>query len=298
MNIFAIFETPEFFISKFNLYQSQNLYFSEILISISIILSLLGNLKIKKVSFYIYLIVLFNPYITIYQKFLSVIIIEVLTFENYKLIFKGLKHGVFINLLIGTAQIIKQNKIGLSKLGESNLDKNISQIAKFKLFNTEIIRAYGLTPHPNILAFLSLINPYQNQKIQNLVNFITFSGSASLSKYIKDIQNKNYLTTSLIILTIILIIKGENSINNRINEVVTTNSHNNFQPKHNIILDSIQNLNIPLLIGFTLLIYKNFAKLIFLIPIMLLDHLIISNYSCFITFIIYSTEVDKSIKFK
>jgi len=298
MNIFSTFETPEFFISKFNLYQSQSLYLSEILMSASVILSLLSNLKIKKVSIYIHLIVIFNPYITIYQKILSIIIIEVLTFNNFKLIYKGLKHGVFINLLIGTVQVIKQNKIGLTKIGESNLDKKISQIAKFKLFNTDLIRAYGLTPHPNILAFLSIINPYQNSKIQNLVNFITLSGSSTLSKYIKDVKNKNYITTSLIILTIIILIKGDNSINNRVNEVFTTNSHNNFQPKHNIFLDSIQHFNFPLLLGFTLLIYKNFTKLIFLLPIMLLDHLIISNYSCFITFIIYSTQVDKSIKFE
>ena len=144
--------------------------------------------------------------------------------------------------------------------------------------------------HPNILAFLSLINIELNQKIKNLINLITLSGSNSMSILIKNLKQKKYISLSLFIFIFILSIKGYQSIQARLFEITNINSHQNFQPVHNIFLDSLKNNNFLLIYGFTILIIKNFNKVYFILPVMILDHLIISNYACFIYFLIYTSN--------
>ncbi len=63
--------------------------------------------------------------------------------------------GLFANALAGVAQFSIQHDLGLSRLlGESPIDPMGEGVAKFIVGGTKIIRAYGFTPHPNILGAL------------------------------------------------------------------------------------------------------------------------------------------------
>ena len=292
MNIFAIIKTPDFFISKFNLYQSQKIYFFEIFLSLGLFLNLIlkpqffGKLKYH----YIYIIIGFNPFISPLQKILLIGIVLFSNTQNSNLIFKGIKHGIFLNLIPAIFQILFQKSLGLFKIGESKLNLKTSQIAKINFLNIEYIRSYGLLAHPNILAFLSTINPKINSSIKNLINLITLSGSNTLALYLKKIKNRNYINLTLVILIIILAIKGENSISSRVKEMTQANSHQNFQPIHNIFIECFTNKNYGLLYGLLILLKEKFSKIYFIIPILLLDHFIISSYACFTVFIIYTSS--------
>mgnify|MGYP003981830341 FL=1 len=54
--------------------------------------------------------------------------------------------------LLAILQIITQNSIGLSFLGEPNIGPDVSGVAKLSLFGHTLIRGYGTFPHANILA--------------------------------------------------------------------------------------------------------------------------------------------------
>lgn len=75
------------------------------------------------------------------------------------LIFGGLFQAV-----IAILQFLKQSSIGLGLLGESVLATDLTGIASFyNLHGAHVIRAYGTTPHPNILAaylFLTIFSFY------------------------------------------------------------------------------------------------------------------------------------------
>jgi len=291
MNIFAITKTPDFFISKFNLFQSQKIYLFEIFLSLGLFLNLIlkpqffGKLKYH----YIYIIIGFNPFISPLQKILLIGIVLFSKSQNSNLVFRGIKHGIFLNLIPAIYQILFQKSIGLFKFGESKLNVNASQIAKINLLNFEYIRSYGLLAHPNILAFLSTINPKINVSIKNFINLITFSGSNTIALYLKKFTKKSFLNLTLAILIIIIAIKGENSISSRVKEITQANSHQNFQPIHNIFIECFANKNYGLLYGLIMLLKEKFSKIYFIIPIMLLDHFIISSYACFTVFIIYTS---------
>lgn len=59
--------------------------------------------------------------------------------------------GLFQSV-IAIAQYIKQGSLGLRLLGESPLSVNASGVAVFIADSHKYLRAYGTTPHPNILA--------------------------------------------------------------------------------------------------------------------------------------------------
>lgn len=54
--------------------------------------------------------------------------------------------------LVAVGQALKQGSIGLSWLGESVLRTNFQGVATVPFEQGEFLRAYGTTPHPNILA--------------------------------------------------------------------------------------------------------------------------------------------------
>lgn len=58
----------------------------------------------------------------------------------------------FFQSLIAIAQYIKQGSIGLRLLGESPLSADATGVAVFIADGVKYLRAYGTTPHPNILA--------------------------------------------------------------------------------------------------------------------------------------------------
>lgn len=77
----------------------------------------------------------------------------------FAIFYGGLFQGV-----IATIQYVKQSSLGLRYLGESILGLDIKGIASFyDVYGDRIIRAYGTTPHPNIVAaylFLALFAFY------------------------------------------------------------------------------------------------------------------------------------------
>lgn len=292
MNIFAITKTPDFFIAKFNIFESQKIYSFELFIYLGLILnSNFQNYRtILRLEHYIVLFIVCNPYISLFQKFLSILIFSHTTSNSVKLIYRGVKHGIFLNLLPAIYQLTTGTSIGLYKLGESNLNLLKSQIAKLKIFEQNHLRAYGLTAHPNILAFISIINPTVNKHIKNFINLITFSGSNTLSYYLKDITKKKWINLSLFILILILTLKGIESLHQRLNQIQSLKSHQNYQPLHNILLDAFYSKNFLFLYSLIYLSIKKFQKIYFLLPIFFLDHFIISSFACLFIFLIYIKE--------
>ncbi len=80
-------------------------------------------------------------------------------------LFKGRLGGIFnlfvlsglLQSLIAIGQFIRQKSFGLSFLDESPLGAGLAGVAKIVVDGEKIIRPYGLTPHPNILAAFLLI---------------------------------------------------------------------------------------------------------------------------------------------
>ena len=61
--------------------------------------------------------------------------------------------GALLQSVVAIAQFFMQSEIGLRILGESFLGKDMNGIASFyNLAGEKVIRAYGTTPHPNVLA--------------------------------------------------------------------------------------------------------------------------------------------------
>lgn len=61
--------------------------------------------------------------------------------------------GAFFQAVVAIIQFFKQGSLGLTMLWESYISSDITGIASFYISSGEkIIRAYGTTPHPNILA--------------------------------------------------------------------------------------------------------------------------------------------------
>jgi hypothetical protein len=74
------------------------------------------------------------------------------TWNIKHLIWVSLMAGGFIQAVLGIAQFISQSSLGLSFLKESILSPSGAGVAKILLAEESLIRAYGLFPHPNILA--------------------------------------------------------------------------------------------------------------------------------------------------
>src|SRR3989338_2001855 len=72
--------------------------------------------------------------------------------------------GGLFQAIIAILQFFKQSSLGLKLLGESVLGPDLTGVASFyNLHGDKIIRAYGTTPHPNILAaylFLAIFSFY------------------------------------------------------------------------------------------------------------------------------------------
>ena len=82
--------------------------------------------------------------------------------------------GVF-QAIIAILQFFKQSSFGLKWLGESVLSPDLTGIASFyNFYGEKIIRAYGTTPHPNILAaylFLTIFAFYYLWTYKNISKF-------------------------------------------------------------------------------------------------------------------------------
>lgn len=78
-------------------------------------------------------------------------------------VFYALIAGGIFQAVIAIAQFLKQGSLGLGLLGESIIGSNMTGVASFYVDGLKIIRAYGVTPHSNILAtylFLAVVSFY------------------------------------------------------------------------------------------------------------------------------------------
>lgn len=62
-----------------------------------------------------------------------------------------------LQAMVGAAQFMKQGSLGLTALGEIVLDPQQSGISVITVDGTRFLRAYGLTPHSNILGGVSAL---------------------------------------------------------------------------------------------------------------------------------------------
>ncbi len=59
--------------------------------------------------------------------------------------------------VLGAVQFFKQGSLGLARIGEAVLGADIPGVAKIIVDGEKIVRAYGLFPHPNVLAAFLLL---------------------------------------------------------------------------------------------------------------------------------------------
>lgn len=78
----------------------------------------------------------------------------VVKFENILAIFAA---SAVVQSLIGIGQFIKQESLGLARLGEPIIGPNVGGAAKIIAEGGKVLRAYGTLPHPNVLAAFLVI---------------------------------------------------------------------------------------------------------------------------------------------
>ena len=115
-----------------------------------------------------------------------------------KEIIKYLMIGGAVQLLIGFGQYVRQGSLGLTFLGESDLNASMMNVAKINLGGEKLVRAYGTFPHANVfggflvilfgLYFLDIRKENLYQKIPFIVALcvgilISFSRAAWLAGF-------------------------------------------------------------------------------------------------------------------
>jgi len=102
-------------------------------------------------------------------------------FVNSLLVIIG---GGLFQAVIAILQFFKQSSLGLRLLGESVLSPDLTGIASFyNMAGEKIVRAYGATPHPNILAaylFLAIFAFYYLWIYKNISKFYLFAYGLTL----------------------------------------------------------------------------------------------------------------------
>jgi len=269
---------PNFFIGKFNYFQTNNLVISEIFLIFSCLFYLsfkLNKLKIKPKSilpslFFLWLLLII-PNIHTFLALITTITIFQLDEKDNQLIKKILFITFIIQTLISCLQLIFQSNLGLTELGEPNLNPDTKGIAKLKISNFQILRSYGTLAHPNLLAaYLAiLINNLKPSKFSNIMQLgilstfsLTATISLSITTLIKYLINKTEILKILLIITLsisILIIgirlQNDNfeNITQRVAEIQT--QENNLQstiikkkspweinPIHNVYIFTYQSI--------------------------------------------------------
>lgn len=70
--------------------------------------------------------------------------------------FVFLASGIF-QAILSIFQYVRQSDLGLRLLGETVLNPDLSNVAIFLANGEKILRSYGTTPHPNVLAFFLFV---------------------------------------------------------------------------------------------------------------------------------------------
>lgn len=155
---------PNFYIGKFNFFQTQSILVAEIPILIGSLLVLLQKLfssKIQKFQFLPYLfffwILILEPSFHLLVGITLLVALFQLNPEQRKLLILSFFITTGFQAILATTQLILQSDLGLKIIGEPTINENIKGIAKFKIKDHLILRSYGTLPHPNLLgAYLSL----------------------------------------------------------------------------------------------------------------------------------------------
>lgn len=127
-----------------------------------------------------------NPALGFYQliKLLEFSLLYFYVKSNFNAVFNlataffvFLASGIF-QAILSIFQYIRQSDLGLRFLGETVLNPDLFNVATFLVNGEKIMRSYGTTPHPNVLAFILFISV-----------FILYFGFTCDRKFIRNIQN-------------------------------------------------------------------------------------------------------------
>lgn len=296
---------PNYFWGHFHWIHSDKIYIWMILFNIYASLIILQ----KKISIKNFLInnwaiifLIFTLNLSIISKISYLSILLVSQNINYQNLKNGIKAGVYLNIAIGTLQIILQKDLNLTILGEINLQNN-----SFEIFN--LIRPQGLFEHPNIYGLsLVLLSIYAgSSKIQQ----ISLLSSLSLQNIIANTVINYKKTSALIILIIALIIKNPISHNSSFTDRIDLikNKHTEYKLKpwevkipHNIYQFSIEKhktLNTIITITFFYLILIKEKKIgLGLILLSLFDHMLLSQSFGIIFLCLIQTKINSNSRYK
>lgn len=167
---------------KFNEWQSISLYATDIVLILLFVFWFFDfRLKINKYDYFLLAFVVVsaisvkNSSNILISWFQWLKLVEFVCFyfylRNYAIYKLGFTNTLFaifwgglFQAAISITQFIGQSSLGISYLGESVFSADIKGVAAFyNFYGDKIIRAYGTTPHPNILAaylFLALFSFY------------------------------------------------------------------------------------------------------------------------------------------
>jgi hypothetical protein len=172
---------------RFNEWQSISIYATDLLFGVLLIYWLINDLRFKKsldIKTYDFFLLIFliasavsikNSSSQILGWFQWAKLLEFVIFFYYLRCYAinkfGLSNSFFAIFwsglfqgVIAIGQFLNQSSLGLKYLGEGVLNLNIKGVANFyNFYGEKIMRAYGTTPHPNVIAayfFLALFAFY------------------------------------------------------------------------------------------------------------------------------------------
>lgn len=277
---------PVYFLGHFQWIQSQKIYLWQVIIPLTLAISLI--LSKQKLKFYkndyalILLVCLLH--INFLLKLGLISLIFLLKLIPKQIIKKGLKISLYTLTIIALGQIMMQQHLNLTWLGEIQFGNH----ANFNLFN--FIRPYGLSDHPNLFALqILIISLYLDSK--KLIPLI-LTLSVSLQNIIAySFYNHKRVKIILCMLIVGFSLKNPwihpKSYTDRILQNLPNQSQNiklkpwEHIPKHHIygyLYDKKNFLALASLLIWISLIYKQNKKTAGLILILsLLDHQLLSQ---------------------
>jgi hypothetical protein len=194
-----VFPTAEsFIIGQFSDFTTFSLYLSDILVIFYILINikhLPSNIKKAPHISSLILLLLLTEIILNKTNYNNIVLFQTLRLITYlffyiqikttdELISKVLNITIILSViqsLLAIIQVFNQSSIGFHLLGEPHLSTNIYGVAKIITDNTTIIRAYGTSPHSNILAgllslglFASLLKINLKQPKESILLIISY----------------------------------------------------------------------------------------------------------------------------
>ena len=125
----------------------------------------------------------------------------------------------FFQAVLATLQYFRQADLGLRFLGETVLDPDLFNVAVFLASGEKIMRPYGTTPHPNVLALIIFISIFIlyflkfGPKFKNIIYgvllfafFLTFSRIIIFAWVISLLFSIKKLDKKIIIVTLVVMV--------------------------------------------------------------------------------------------